>query len=106
MPRLAVRQFNDCRNQDGRISAKQRPSVAGSIISLTRSPPAVLGSRFMLLEAEDRVVKTWPVPETPEAEEEQEEEQEEEEEEAQEEQEEQEKPEAGRWQLFQSFLRA
>ena len=75
--------------------------MAGSIISLTRSPPAVLGSRFMLLEAEDRVVKTWPVPETPEAEEEQEEEEKE-----QEEQEEEEKPEAGRWQLFQSFLRA
>ena len=42
--------------------------MAAAYLMQTRQPPQV----GMELEAEDRVVKTWPVPETPEAEEEEE----------------------------------
>ena len=56
------------------VASLEEAEVAAAYLMQTRQPPQV----GMELEAEDRVVKTWPVPETPEAEEEEEEGQEEE----------------------------
>ena len=56
------------------VASLEEAEVAAAYLMQTRQPPQV----GMELEVEDRVVKTWPVPETPEAEEEEEEGQEEE----------------------------
>ena len=50
------------------VASLEEAEVAAAYLMQTRQPPQV----GMELEAEDRVVKTWPVPETPEAEEEEE----------------------------------